>query len=131
MKLPTATGERRSLRLLLGLVGILFLSGCLTDRLGGAFSKTPEELDHAATDETKKVIDQAYAGIDPARLVDYHTHILAVGTSANDAFINTKMRNGFNLEWLKFQIYSSACMQHWLSLAWNALASSDGADSRT
>jgi hypothetical protein len=108
MKLPTATGERRSLRLLLGLVGILFLSGCLTDRLGGAFSKTPEELDHAATNETKKLIDQAYSGIDPARLVDYHTHILAVGTSANDAFINAKMRNGFNLERLKFQIYSSA-----------------------
>jgi Amidohydrolase len=108
MKLPTATGERRSLRLLLGLVGILFLSGCLTDRLGGAFSKTPEELDHAATNKTKKLIDQAYGGIDPARLVDYHTHILAVGTSANDAFINAKMRNGFNLERLKFQIYSSA-----------------------
>ena len=108
MILPTATGERRSLRLLLGLVGILFLSGCLTDRLGGAFSKTPEDLDHAATNETKKLIDQAYGGIDPARLVDYHTHILAVGTSANDAFINAKMRNGFNLERLKFQIYSSA-----------------------
>ena len=108
MKLPTASGERRSLRLLLGLVGILFLSGCLTNRLGGAFSKTPEDLDQAATDETKKLIDQAYGGIDPARLVDYHTHILAVGTSANDAFINAKMRNGFNLERLKFQIYSSA-----------------------
>jgi hypothetical protein len=108
MKLPTATGERRSLRLLLGLVGILFLSGCLTDRLGGAFSKTPEELDHTATNKTKKLIDQAYGGIDPARLVDYHTHILAVGTSANDAFINAKMRNGLNLERLKFQIYSSA-----------------------
>jgi len=108
MKLPTASGERRSLRLLLGLVGILFLSGCLTNRLGGAFSKTPEDLDQAATDETKKLIDQAYDGIDPAKLVDYHTHILAVGTSANDAFINAKMRSGFNLERLKFQIYSSA-----------------------
>jgi uncharacterized protein len=108
MKLPTATGERRSFRLLLGLVGILFLSGCLTDRLGGAFSKTPEDLDHAATNETKKLIDRAYDGIDPARLVDYHIHILAVGTSANDAFINAKMRSGFNLERLKFQIYSSA-----------------------
>ena len=67
MKLPTTTRERRSLRLLLGLVGILFLPGCLTDRLGGAFSKDPEELEGGASQATIKLIDQAFEGIDPAR----------------------------------------------------------------
>jgi len=108
MKLQTASSERRSLRLFLGLVGILFLSGCLIDRLGGAFSKTPEELERDATVETKRLVDRAYDGIDPARLIDYHTHILAVGTSARDAFVNPKMRSGVNLERLKFRIYTSA-----------------------
>jgi predicted TIM-barrel fold metal-dependent hydrolase len=108
MKLPTATRERRSFRLLLGLVGILFLPGCLTDRLGGAFSKDPEELGQHASETTKSLIEQAYQGIDPARAVDYHTHIIAIGTSASDAFVNAKMRSGINLERLKFWIYQSA-----------------------
>jgi predicted TIM-barrel fold metal-dependent hydrolase len=94
--------------LVLCLVLLLSLPACLIDRVGGAFSKSPEELDQGATEETKKLIDQAYDGIDPARLVDYHTHILAVGTSASDAFVNAKMRSGFNLDRLKFQIYTSA-----------------------
>src|SRR5918996_3964577 len=99
---------RRCLDLVLFLAIVLGLSACLIDRVGGAFSKSPEELDQSASDETKKLIDPAYDGIDPARLVDYHTHILAVGTSVQDAFVNSKMRRGFNLERLKFQIYMSA-----------------------
>jgi uncharacterized protein len=96
------------LRLVLSLALLLSLPACFIDRVGGAFSKSPEELDQSATDETKKLIEQAYDGIDPARLIDYHTHILAVGTSAHDAFVNSKVRSGFNLERLKFKIYMSA-----------------------
>jgi hypothetical protein len=96
------------LRLVLCLPLLLSLPACLIDRFGGAFSKSPEALEQGATGEAKKLIDQAYDGIDPARLVDYHTHILAVGTSAHDAFINPKMRSGFNVERLKFRIYTSA-----------------------
>jgi hypothetical protein len=96
------------LRLVLCLALLPGFSACLIDRIGGAFSKNPEELDQNAGDETKKLIDQAYEETDPARLVDYHTHILAVGTGERDAFVNPKMRGGFNLERLKFQIYVSA-----------------------
>jgi uncharacterized protein len=96
------------LRLVLCFALLLSLPACFIDRLGGAFSKSPEELEQSATDETKKLIDQAYDGIDSAKLVDYHTHMLAVGTSARDAFVNSKMRSGFNLERLKFKIYMSA-----------------------
>ena len=96
------------LRLLLWLALLFSMPACFIDRVGGAFSKNPEELKQSASEQTKKLIDQAYDGIDPARLVDYHTHILAVGTSANEAFVNPKMRSGFNLERLKFKIYLSA-----------------------
>jgi len=78
------------------------------DLLGGAFSKPPEELERSSTDAARKLIDQAYADIDPARLVDYHAHIIAIGTSAQGAFVNEKMRRGINLERLKFKIYTSA-----------------------
>jgi hypothetical protein len=96
------------LRLVLGFALLLSLTACFIDRIGGAFSKSPDALEQSATDETKKLIDQAYDGIDPARLVDYHTHILAVGTNAPEAFVNSKMRSGLNLERLKFKIYMSA-----------------------
>ena len=91
-----------------GLVGILLLSGCLIDRIGGAFTQVPEELEQKASPASQKLIDQAFEGIDPSRLVDFHTHVIAIGTSVKDAFVNTKMRSGVNLERLKFLIYASA-----------------------
>jgi len=108
MNFPTVIRQRRSLRWLLGLAGILFLPGCLTDRLGGAFSKDPQELAQRAGETTTTLIEQAYDGVDPQKLVDHHTHVLAIGTSVNDAFVNPKMRAGFNLDRLKFLIYASA-----------------------
>ena len=96
---------RQSLLLLLG---ILSLPGCLIDQLGGAFTHQPEELEQQAAAAARKLIDQASEGIDPARLVDFHTHVIALGTSVRDAFVNPKMRGGMNLERLKFLIYASA-----------------------
>jgi predicted TIM-barrel fold metal-dependent hydrolase len=86
----------------------MLLSGCVVDRIGGAFTRQPEELEQSAATATNILIDQAFEGIDPASPVDFHTHILAIGTSVNDAFVNPKMRRGFNLERLKFLIYNSA-----------------------
>ena len=96
---------RQSLLLLLG---VLLLSGCLIDQLGGAFTKQPEELDQQASAGAQKLIEQAFEGVNPDRLVDFHTHIIALGTSVPDAFVNPQMRSGFSLERLKFLIYVSA-----------------------
>ena len=107
MNLPTVNHCLRSCALLLSLLAAIFLSGCLIDRIGGASSKQPEEVEQSASEPTLKLIDQAFDGINPERLVDYHTHVLAIGTSAADAFVNPKMRGGINLERLKFLIYVS------------------------
>jgi predicted TIM-barrel fold metal-dependent hydrolase len=87
---------------------VLLFSGRLIDQIGGAFSKQPEELERGASVPARKLIDQAFEGIDPARLVDFHTHVIAIGTTAHDAFVNPRMRSGVNLERLKFLIYESA-----------------------
>jgi predicted TIM-barrel fold metal-dependent hydrolase len=101
--------RRRNLEFVPALLFICALvPACLTDRLGGAFSKEPEELAREATEETSRLIEQAFAGLDPARLVDHHVHVLAIGTSVKDAFVNPRMLRGFNLERLKFRIYVSA-----------------------
>ena len=96
---------QRSLPLL---VFVLVLPGCLIDRIGGAFTKQPEELARSASPNTQKLIDEAFEGVDAQRLIDWHTHVIAIGTSVNDAFVNPKIRHGVNLERLKFLIYASA-----------------------
>jgi uncharacterized protein len=83
-------------------------SSCVIDRVGGAFSKPPEALAKGAGSAARKLIEQALEGIDPARRVDYHTHMIATGTSVEGALINPRMLKGVNLDRLKFQIFASA-----------------------
>lgn len=94
--------------LLAMLAGLMLLPGCLIDQIGGAFGKPPDELQKTASAAAQKLIDQAFDDIDPARLVDFHTHIAAIGTTIPGAFVNPKMRSGLNLDRLKFLIYTSA-----------------------
>jgi predicted TIM-barrel fold metal-dependent hydrolase len=92
----------------LGICAVIFLSACLIDRFGGAFSKQPEELEQSASEPARKLIERAFDGISPERVVDYHTHMLALGTSVSDAFVNPKMLGGLSIERLKFRVYVSA-----------------------
>lgn len=108
MKLATTDCRPVGSLTVLSMCAVIFLSACLVDRFGGAFSKQPEELDQSASEPARKLIERAFDGISPERVVDYHTHILALGTSVSDAFVNPKMRSGLNLERLKFQVYVSA-----------------------
>ena len=96
------------MRVLALFTGLSLLSGCLLDRIGGAFTQQPEELEKSASPEAHKLIDQAFGGIGASRLVDFHTHILAIGTSVGDAFVNPRMLSGVSLERVKFWIYESA-----------------------
>jgi hypothetical protein len=92
----------------IALSALLLFSGCLVDQIGGAFTQRPEDLEQKASISAKMLIDQAFEDIDPSRLVDFHTHVLAIGTSVKDAFVNPRARSGINLERLKFLIYTSA-----------------------
>src|SRR3989337_1363288 len=90
------------------LVASLLLSGCLIDRIGGAFTQQPEALEQTASPAARNLLEQAFRDIDAPRLVDFHTHVLAIGTSAGDAFVNPRMLSGMNVDRLKFWIYESA-----------------------
>jgi len=93
--------------LLILFFGAMILSGCW-DQFGGAFRYQPEELDENASSAARKLIDQAFDGVDPSRLIDHHTHIFALGTSVSGAFVHPRMLSGINLERAKFLIYASA-----------------------
>jgi uncharacterized protein len=99
-------------RFLLLFVGLPSLPGCLIDQIGGAFTKSPDALERTGSADAHRLIEEAYQGIDAPRLVDLHTHVIALGTSVKEAFVNPKMRSGVNLERLKFLIYASAAGVH-------------------
>jgi uncharacterized protein len=82
---------------------------CLFHHIGGAFKHEPEELNARISVKTADLVKRAFDDIDPAKLVDYHTHVAGIGVGTNGTFVNSRM-----LTWrhpihkLRFKIYLSA-----------------------
>src|SRR5882762_2926653 len=82
---------------------------CLLHRMGGAFNRQPEELRDNLSTKASDLVKRAFADIDPARLIDHHTHIAGIGTGSTNAFIHPKMRTWNRpFHHLKFKVYLSA-----------------------
>ncbi|HKZ79414.1 MAG TPA: amidohydrolase family protein [Pyrinomonadaceae bacterium] len=82
---------------------------CVIDSIGGAFKNQPEQLDERLSDRAHRLIDLAFQEIDSAKLIDHHTHIAGLGTSATGTFVHPKMRTWTHpLHHLKFRVYLSA-----------------------
>ncbi len=60
-------------------------------RLGGAFSGQPEELQEKAGPATRALINRAFADLGNAPLVDYHAHLLGLGSDGSGAEVNPTM----------------------------------------
>src|SRR3989441_9123227 len=81
---------------------------CLLHHIAGAFTHEPEEIKHINT-KAGDLIKRAFDDIDPARLLDYHTHIAGLGNGTNGTFVNPKMRTWRHpFHKIKFKIYLSA-----------------------
>lgn len=81
---------------------------CLLHYIAGASTHQPEELKNKVSAGAGDLIKRSFADIDPARLVDYHTHVAGIG-KGTDAFVNPKLlswRHPFHH--LKFKVYLSA-----------------------
>ena len=102
--------NRNDGRLLAVVILLAFtVSSCAVRELGGAFQYQPEELLEAASPGAHRLLDQAFEGLNAERLVDYHVHILGLGTDNSGAFVNPKMQKWWRLQdRLKFKIYTSA-----------------------
>ena len=82
---------------------------CLIHHIAGAFTHQPEELKDNISAQAADLIKRSFDDIEPARLVDYHTHIAGLGNGTNGAFVNPKMRTWRHpLHKIKFRIYLSA-----------------------
>ena len=81
---------------------------CLLHYIAGAFKHQPEELKNKISAKAGDLIKRSFDDIDPARLLDYHTHVAGIG-QGTDAFVNPKMLAWrYPLHRLKFKVYLSA-----------------------
>jgi uncharacterized protein len=87
---------------------------CLLKHIGGAFTHRPEELKDRLSMKASDLVKRAFADVDPARLVDYHTHIAGIGTGASANAVNPKMRTWRHpFHRIKFAVYlSGAGVEH-------------------
>src|SRR5687767_9910765 len=82
---------------------------CLIKHVGGAFKHRPEELREELSPKPSDLVKRAMEDLDPARLVDYHTHVVGVGAGDTDNLVNPKMRSWKHpFHRLRFAVYLSA-----------------------
>jgi hypothetical protein len=87
---------------------LLGASPGLVRKIAGAFTHEPEELEANASAGAKDLVARAFDGIDPARLIDHHVHMVGLGTNGSGAFVNAKTQDRLRLESLMYRIYMSA-----------------------
>ena len=77
--------------------------------LGGNFKYKPGELPLKISPGAAKLIKNAFKGIDPKKLLDYHTHLLALDKKKSGAFVNERMLTWYHFfDRIKYKIYLSA-----------------------
>ncbi|MEE8586955.1 MAG: amidohydrolase family protein [Acidobacteriota bacterium] len=96
--------------LLLALLSLpLFWSSWLVHQLGGAFDYAPGEMAEGLSPQARDLIQQAYRGLRPGLLFDYHLHVVGLGTGGSGIEVNPEMRSWRHLfKRIQFDIYRSA-----------------------
>jgi len=81
----------------------------IVQRLGGAFKYEPEEMENQISSGAKQLIEKSLQGSEGNELIDYHTHVIGLGTDCKDCFVHPDLRKFSSpLQRLKFDIYMNA-----------------------
>lgn len=81
---------------------------CLIDLISGAFRHQPQEMNTKLSDGARRLLDHAFADVDPGRLRDYHVHIVGLGTNDSGMSVNPKMLSWlYPLHRVRTQVYMS------------------------
>jgi mannonate dehydratase len=97
--------KRRHLLALLGSTAALGLAG----RWAWPRVARPPRPDAPLSDEAQALIRKAWTGLDPARVLDTHVHIVGLGTGGSGCFVNPRLTAWHHpLEYLRFSIYRQA-----------------------
>ncbi|MDP6763461.1 MAG: amidohydrolase family protein [Planctomycetota bacterium] len=94
--------------LLLG-VSVRLSFSPLLSVFGGAWDHEPHELPSVLSPAARALLDDAFEGVDPARLVDVHAHLAGIGTDGSGCEVNPRMRSWLHpVERTRFEFYLSS-----------------------
>ena len=104
---------------LVGIATMLSLSSCVVSELGGAFDHDPADIDRLSP-EAQALVDQAFAEFlptdanpAPRELIDFHTHVVGVGSSGSGAYVHSDLESSWNpVRRVKYGVFMSACCVH-------------------
>lgn len=106
-----AQGSMKKIKILLLLLALIFISSCahIITKVGGNFFGEPQELDANLTGKAKDLIAEAFKDVDPKKLVDFHTHMLGMGTNGAETYVNPEMMSIWHpFKYFQFLVYTSA-----------------------
>ena len=76
--------------------------------LGGAFEKQPEDMDEQLSPAAKKLVERVFADLGDAPVLDYHVHVVGLGTSSGACVNDSMLSWRHPLKRAKTRIYLSA-----------------------
>jgi predicted TIM-barrel fold metal-dependent hydrolase len=85
-------------------------AGTLSARMGFPRLARSAAPDGPLSAEAQALVDKAWEGVDPARMVDCHVHLVGLGTDGTGCYVNPRMMQPLRhpISYLKFSIYSHA-----------------------
>jgi len=92
-------------------IALLSLQSCsgIAHKLGGAFKYEPEEMENNISPGARQLIEMSFEGSEGNDLIDYHAHILGLGTDCEDCFVHPRSYDFFSpIQRFKFDIYMNA-----------------------
>jgi uncharacterized protein len=93
-------------QLVLAASGVALFSGI---RYGHRRISRAGEPSGPLSDGAKALISRAWSGLDPARVLDVHVHVLGTGTGGTGCFVGPRMSSlSSPIEYLKFSLYEQA-----------------------
>lgn len=87
------------------------LCGCrsLVDAVAGASRRRPEEMATGLSAEARALLDRAYEGVDRARLLDHHVHVVGLPECGSGCYVNPRMLTWRHpIDRIKYLCYRSA-----------------------
>jgi len=98
--------KRRNLLISLGVLG----AGGLSARWGLPRLARSAPPDGPLSAEAQALVAKAWEGVDPARMVDMHVHLVGLGTEGTGCYVNPKMQQPLihPISFAKFAIYRHA-----------------------
>ena len=81
----------------------------IINKLGGNFQYEPDQMENNISPKAQQLIERAFEESEGKYMIDYHTHIIGLGTGCEDCFVHPDFYDFFSpLQRFQFQIYMSA-----------------------